>query len=74
MAGLAAPDAMQGFVDAFDLGFPQTVSVDGRFWAEFGVAGQPAWVFVDDSGRTDLYLQELSRDQLEQILDSLVSR
>jgi hypothetical protein len=73
MAGLGDPASMRGFVDNFGLGFPQAVSVDGRLWAEFGVAGQPAWVFVDDSGATDLYPYELSRDELEEILDRLVA-
>jgi hypothetical protein len=73
MAGLADPAAMQDFVDEFGIDFPQAVSVDGRLWAEFGVAGQPAWVFVDASGRTELYPYELSRAELEQILDSLVA-
>ena len=74
MAGLADPAAMRGFVDAFDIDFPQTVSVDGRLWAEFGVAGQPAWVFIDDSGQTDLYPYELSRREIELILEGLIAK
>lgn len=74
MGGLAAPGAMKGFVETFDLGFPQAVSVDGRLWASFGVGGQPAWVFIDDSGQTDLYPYELPRDELEQILENLIAR
>jgi hypothetical protein len=73
MAGLADPAAMQGFVDEFDLDFPQAVSVDGRLWAEFGVAGQPAWIFVDDSGKTELFPYELSREELEHALDQLIA-
>lgn len=74
MAGLAAPGAMRGFVAEFGLDFPQAVSVDGRLWAEFGVTGQPAWVFVDDSGRTDLYPYDLPRAELERILEHLVAK
>jgi hypothetical protein len=72
--GLADPAAMQGFVDHFGIEFPQAVSVDGRLWARFGVLGQPAWVFVDgEAGRIDLYPYELSRDELERILDELIA-
>ena len=74
MAGLGDPAAMEGFVEHFRIEFPQAVSVDGRLWAEFGVFGQPAWVFVDDSGQIDLYPYELPRDELEQILDELIAQ
>jgi len=74
MPGLADPAAMQEFVDAFGLEFPQAVSVDGRLWAEFGVAGQPAWVFIDDSGQVDLYPYELPRAEVETILDALIAQ
>ncbi len=73
MPGLADPAAMQDFVDEFGLEFPQAVSVDGRLWAEFGVGGQPAWVFIDDSGQTDLYPYELPRAEVERILDALIA-
>jgi hypothetical protein len=74
MAGLGTPDSMEGFVKTYDLAFPQAVSVDGRLWATFGVGGQPAWVFIDDSGKSDLYPFELPRDELEQILENLIAR
>jgi len=73
MAGLGDPAAMQDFVDEFGFDFPQAVSVDGRLWAEFGVAGQPAWVFVDDAGAAKLYPFELARSELEKILDRLIA-
>lgn len=73
MGGLGDPGAMQRFVDAFELPFPNTVSVDGRLWARFGVAAQPAWVFVDRTGRAELYPYELSERQLRQILDAMLS-
>ena len=40
---------MQAFVDEFGLSFPQAVTEDGSLWSRFGVAYQPAWVFVDRS-------------------------
>lgn len=73
MAGLAHPDAMRGFVDNFGLDFPQAISVDGRLWARFGVPAQPAWVFIDDGGQVDTYLDELPREELVQILDAMIA-
>jgi hypothetical protein len=64
---------MQAFVDEFGLGFPQAVTEDGSLWASFGVAYQPAWVFVDDSGETTLVPTELPRDELERTLDGLIA-
>ena len=50
MPGNDSSDDMQAFVDEYGLAFPQAVTEDGSLWARFGVAYQPAWVFVDDSG------------------------
>jgi hypothetical protein len=52
--GNDSTDAMQAFVDEHGLAFPQAVTEDGSLWARFGVAYQPAWVFVDDSGKSTL--------------------
>jgi len=73
MAGLADPAAMQEFVDTFEITFPTAVTVDGRLWSRFGVAAQPAWAFIDDAGQAELYPYELSRDQLERILDAMLA-
>ena len=73
MAGLADPGAMQGFVDAFQLPFPNAVSVDGALWARFGVVGQPAWVFIDDLGQAQLFPYELPEDQVRQVLDAMLA-
>jgi hypothetical protein len=64
---------MQAFVDEFGLGFPQAVTEDGSLWARFGVAYQPAWVFVEDSGETTLVPYELPRAELERVLDELIA-
>jgi hypothetical protein len=71
--GNDSTDAMQAFVDRFGLGFPQAVTEDGSLWANFGVAYQPAWVFVDDGGETNLVPYELPRDELERTLDALIA-
>lgn len=72
MPGNDSTQNMQAFVDRFGLRFPQAVTEDGSLWAEFGVAYQPAWVFVDDSGETTLVPYELPRDELERTLDELI--
>jgi len=71
--GNDSADAMQAFVDEFGLGFPQAVTEDGSLWARFGVAYQPAWVFVDDSGETTLVPYELPGAELERVLDDLIA-
>jgi hypothetical protein len=64
---------MQAFVDEYGLDFPQAVTEDGSLWAGFGVAYQPAWVFVDDAGETTLVPYELPRDELEDVLDGMIA-
>ena len=72
MAGRDSQQAMQAFVDRYGLqSMPQAVSEDGSLWAEFGVAYQPAWLFVDDSGKADLYPGLIPEPDLERLLDEL---
>lgn len=73
MPGNASTESMQGFVDAYGLGFEQAVTEDGELWGHFGVAYQPAWVFVDDSGEVTVVPSELSRAELERTLDELIA-
>jgi hypothetical protein len=63
---------MQDFVDRFGLRFPQAVTENGSLWSHFGVAYQPAWVFVDDSGDTTVVPYELPEDELTAALDTLI--
>jgi hypothetical protein len=71
--GNDSAENMQAFVDEFGLGFQQAVTEDGSLWARFGVAYQPAWVFVDDSGETTVVPYELGRADLEATLDDLIA-
>ena len=50
MPGNDSRENMQAFVYRFGLRFAQAVTEDGSLWAHFGVAYQPAWVFVNDDG------------------------
>ena len=65
-------DAMQEFVDRYDLPFEQAVTEDGSLWGHFGVAYQPAWVFVDDDGTTTVVPYELPESELTSTLDRLI--
>ncbi|MDH5314210.1 MAG: hypothetical protein OEW66_10315 [Actinomycetota bacterium] len=73
MPGNDSMGRMQEFVDRYGLGFPQAVTEDGSLWASFGVAYQPAWVFVDNSGETTLVPYELPKAELERTLDDLIA-
>jgi hypothetical protein len=64
---------MQGFVDTYGVGFQQAVTEDGSLWAHFGVAYQPAWVFVNDDGETTVVPYELPEADLERALDDLIA-
>ncbi|HSH32497.1 MAG: hypothetical protein WBM72_10090 [Actinomycetota bacterium] len=72
MPGNDGTEAMQGFVDDHDLGFIQAVTEDGSLWTHFGVAYQPAWVFVDDDGTTTVVPYELPESELTSTLDRLI--
>ena len=71
--GNDSAENMQAFVDEYGLGFQQAVTEDGSLWARFGVAYQPAWVFVDDSGETTVVPYELEQADLERTLDELIA-
>lgn len=64
---------MQRFVDEFGLEFPQGVSEDGTLWASFGVAYQPAWVFVNDDGSSTVVPKSLEPAELRRMLDDLLA-
>jgi len=73
MAGRDSTGAMQSFVGTFSLTFPQAVSEDGSLWARFGVPFQPAWVFVNDDGSTQLVPGSIPEEDLRALLDELVA-
>lgn len=74
MAGLADQGAMQGFVDNFELSFPQVVSEDGRLWARFSIPVQGAWFFLNDDGRGEPVPYDLTGEELADALDQLLSQ
>jgi len=73
MAGRGSTGDMQVFVDEHALAFPHAVSEDGSLWDRFGVPFQPAWVFVNDDGRTTVIHGSLALDELRRHLDALAA-
>lgn len=64
---------MEQFVTRHDLdGIAHIADTDGEIWQLFGVAAQPAWVFVDgETGDIERVLGALSTGDLEQRVDAL---
>jgi peroxiredoxin len=73
MGGRDSAEAMQEFVDEYGLTFPQAVSEDGSLWTRFGVAYQPAWVFVNDDGQAHVVPNALPEPELRGALDELIA-
>lgn len=73
MAGLDSPEAMQGFVDEFGLGFPQVVSEDASLWPRFDIGLQGAWYFLNDDGTGRVVPTDLTGTQLAEALDGLLA-
>lgn len=42
-------------------------------WAEFGVASQPSWAFIDDDGTVEIHRGSLGEDGLNQRIERLIS-
>lgn len=72
MAGRDSTGPMRAFVERHGLGdLPHAVDDDGSLWARFGVRAQPAWVFVDRSGKTETVFGPLATPQLRARLDAI---
>lgn len=74
VAGRDDIEAMQRFVDEFDLAFiSHAVDEDGSLWRHFEVFGQPTWVFLDSSGSYERVFGGFGERQLTQRLEALAS-
>jgi thiol:disulfide interchange protein len=64
---------MEDFVARHDMGHVRHIAdSDGDVWQQFGVVGQPAWVFIDgESGETERVLGALAPDDLAARLEAL---
>lgn len=59
---------MAGFVERHGLSFPNIDDGPGQVYERFGVAGQPAWVFIDAEGTVTRRLGALDQASLEAAL------
>lgn len=65
VAGLGETAAMQSFVRDYEVGaFTHLADLDGEVWKRFGVVQQPAYAFVDDSGKVTVVRGEIGRERL----------
>jgi thioredoxin-related protein len=65
-------DAMADFVDEFALdSFEHVNDADERLFAHFGIPYQPAWVFIDSTGKTSTVNGAIPEAELKAILDDL---
>ena len=65
--GVAAQDqvpAMQQFVDQYGVDFAHLADTDAAVWRRFGVTYQPAYAFIDSSGRVEVVKQQLGGEEL----------
>ncbi|NGY66528.1 protein disulfide oxidoreductase, partial [Lentzea sp. NEAU-D13] len=73
--GVAAQDkipAMQQFVQKYNLqSFQHVADEDSAVWKRFGVTAQPAYAFIDASGKVDIVTSQLSEQDLKQRLSTL---
>lgn len=73
MAGRADEGDIDAFIAEFGLeAFPHSIDETGDLWAGYGVAGQPAWVFIGADGSTEVVSGALGEAAIAERLDALV--
>jgi thiol-disulfide isomerase/thioredoxin len=74
VAGLGETDDMRAFVKDYGVGaFTHLADLDGSIWQRFGVVQQPAYAFVDDTGKVELFRGELGEDGIAEHVATLTS-
>lgn len=74
VAGRGEVPAMKGFVDDTGTGgFTHAVDADGSIWADYGVAAQPAFAFIDSDGKVSVTVGSLTRDDLTKRMKALAT-
>lgn len=67
-------DNMRAFVETYDLqGMVQVVDDDGAIWRRYGIAYQPAWVFIGPEGDLDVVAGALHGDRLFARLEEMTA-
>jgi thiol-disulfide isomerase/thioredoxin len=74
MPGRGRTAEMRQFVKDTGLsGFPQAIDTKGGLWSGFGVTAQPAFAFIDDSGKIDVVPGTLSEGDLGDRIEALTA-
>jgi thiol-disulfide isomerase/thioredoxin len=74
VAGRGELDAMREFVDDTGTGsITHLADLDGDVWSAFGVYGQPAFAFIDDSGDVEVFIGRMGGDALADRIDELIA-
>lgn len=74
VAGRGELDAMQEFVEDTGTGtLTHLADLDGSIWSAFGVFGQPAYAFIDNSGTVDVFVGGLGGNALADRIDDLLA-
>jgi len=74
VAGLSEPSAMREFVaDTGTDGITHLDDSSGEIWASYEIYSQPAFAFIADDGRLEVYVGSLGSDGLADIVDKLIA-
>jgi len=68
VAWAGSTESMIDFIATHELTFPSVEDPGGDVFASFGVTGQPAWVFLDESGDSTRVSGSLGSDQLDVLI------
>lgn len=72
MAGRASNEDIRAFISERGVdSFPHVVDSDGTIWSDFGVSGQPAFVFIDHSGSRAVHTGGLGLEELTEVVEQL---
>ncbi|OHU22598.1 hypothetical protein BKG76_19355 [Mycobacteroides franklinii] len=53
ISGRGSVGEMEGFISRYNLHFTNLNDADGSLWRQFGVAWQPAYLFINSNGTSD---------------------
>jgi len=74
VAGRAEVSEMEQFlVDTGTGGLDHIVDGDGAIWSQFGVAAQPAFAFIDNSGEVEVFVGALGSEALTERMQALAA-
>jgi thiol-disulfide isomerase/thioredoxin len=67
------PDMEQFVADTGTDALEHLIDEDGSIWSGYGVAAQPAFAFIDDSGEVELFSGALGREALAERMRALAA-